>query len=80
MLDTYLMEISGFNSPEWDTMKLVTALKKISCLEEEVEHPAEVNHNTILQVCFQSVHECCKLLRTEVCMCVPFRCFHKMSY
>lgn len=80
MLDTCLFEISGFQSIGWDTMKLATALKKISCPEEEVEHSAKVNHYTILQVCFQSVHECCKLLRTEVCLCVPFRCFHKMSY
>lgn len=46
MSDPDLMEISGFNSPDWDTIKLATALKKIAYPNEEIEHPPEVSHNT----------------------------------
>lgn len=46
MSDYHLLKISGLNSSEWDTMKLVTALKKITRPGEEIEHPPEVNNNT----------------------------------
>lgn len=42
MTDTYFMEISGLNSMDWDTMKIATALKKITCPEEEIKHPPEM--------------------------------------
>ncbi|BAT06456.1 Os08g0537500 [Oryza sativa Japonica Group] len=42
MSDYHLLKISGLNSSEWDTMKLVTALKKITRPGEEIEHPPEM--------------------------------------
>uniref|UniRef100_A0A0D3H2M8 Nucleolar protein 58/56 N-terminal domain-containing protein n=1 Tax=Oryza barthii TaxID=65489 RepID=A0A0D3H2M8_9ORYZ len=38
----HLLKISGLNSSEWDTMKLATALKKITRPGEEIEHPPEM--------------------------------------
>ncbi|XP_052165355.1 uncharacterized protein LOC127782267 [Oryza glaberrima] len=40
--DYHLLKISGLNSSEWDTMKLATALKKITRPGEELEHPPEM--------------------------------------
>ncbi|XP_052165354.1 uncharacterized protein LOC127782266 isoform X2 [Oryza glaberrima] len=40
--DYHLLKISGLNSSEWDTMKLVTALNKITRPGEEIEHPPEM--------------------------------------
>uniref|UniRef100_A0A0E0QLR6 Uncharacterized protein n=1 Tax=Oryza rufipogon TaxID=4529 RepID=A0A0E0QLR6_ORYRU len=42
MSDYHLLKISGLNSSEWDTMKLVTALNKITRPGEEIEHPPEM--------------------------------------
>ncbi|CAD6334632.1 unnamed protein product [Miscanthus lutarioriparius] len=39
MSDSDLMEISGFNSQDWDTMKIATAMKMIAYPDEKVEHP-----------------------------------------
>jgi len=54
MSDSDLMEISGFNSQDWDTMKIATAMKMIAYPDEKVEHPPEVSRNTTLLVCFHS--------------------------
>ncbi|CAD6334618.1 unnamed protein product [Miscanthus lutarioriparius] len=42
MSDSDLMEISGFNSQDWDTMKIATAMKMIAYPDEKVEHPPEM--------------------------------------
>lgn len=45
--DELLMELSGINAKDWDSMKLATALMMICYPKEKIEYPAEVNHNIL---------------------------------